>query len=141
MKPHISPIFVSLIKAWFLAQVILLSYSAQYMIILRYDLSFIIYFITLLAYKKSWKKGAKFTARFEIMFTNAWIIPKPFFSTGCNTKPTLAGLDEDDNIGTLHGTKVHFVKVCFMKIYKFSLKKMMQHLENCSFCFYAHGRK
>ena len=92
------------------------------MIILRLDLSFIIYVITLLAYKKLWKKGAKFTARFEIMFTNAWIIPKPFFSAGCNTKPTLAGLDEGDNIGTLHDTKVHFVKICFMKIYKFSLK-------------------
>ena len=66
------------------------------------------------------KKGAKFTARFESMFTNAWIIPQPFFSAGCNTKPTLAGLDEDDNVGTLHDTKVHFVKICFMK--KFSLK-------------------
>ena len=79
------------------------------MLILRFDLSFIIYAIILLAHKKSSKKGAKFTVRFEIMFTNAWIIPKPFFYAGCNTKPTLAGLVEDDNIGTLHGTMVHFV--------------------------------
>ena len=111
-------VIVGLVVGWLIAKCSKLKW-------LRFDLSFIIYVITLLAYKKSWKKGAKFTARFEIMFTNAWIIPKPFFSAGCNTKPTLAGLDEDDNIGTLHGTKVHFVKVCFMKISK---------------C-YAHGSK